>query len=66
MAKKTNFKRIRKIADVAEHNRKYGLTKDSTEETETIKFNHTDMGTEPELTPRPVAPSLGQLFSFCK
>lgn len=71
MAKLNKFKRIRKIATVAEHNRKYALqqAEDISPEVAAQKFTDLAGGisTLPrESPPKAPTPSLGQLFSFCK
>lgn len=70
MAKQNKFKRIRKIATVAEHNRKYALqqAEDATPEAAVYKATMNGGMTilPPEMGAKPATPSLGQLFSFCK
>lgn len=68
MAKPNKFKRIRKIATVAEHNRKYALqqVEEATPEVQAHKLNELTGSLPPESPPKPPTPSLGQLFSFCK
>ena len=68
---KNKFKRIRKLASVAEHNRKYGLqqAEDSTPEAQLQKLNELSGALRflpPELPEKPATPSLGQLFSWTK
>ena len=69
MAKPNKFKRIRKIANVAEHNRKYALQQDANKCPEVVAHKVTDLvgGSGillPESPPKPANPTLGQLFSF--
>jgi hypothetical protein len=71
MAKRNNFKRIRKIADITEHNRKYALLQAEQNSPEALEHKvselHGAMRILPaESPPKQPAPSLGELFSFCK
>lgn len=71
MAKKNNFKRIRKIASIAEHNRQYALKQDvnkcpEVEGFKVVEGNGVINYLPVESPPKPATPSLGQLFSFVK
>lgn len=71
MAKKNNFKRIRKIASIAEHNRQYALKQDVNKRPEEAVYQMSELygsliHLPAESPPKPATPTLGQLFSFVK